>query len=185
MWFINFMRAYPAFLLVVSVCAQLFAGCASSPPPRVREAPPGSPALADARHSPQSYFGRAVRWGGTVATVENRAAETWVEVVSRELDSRGRPRDTDRTEGRFLARVTGFLDPAVYAAGRQVTAVGTVTDVVTRPIGEHPYVYVVLKAETLHLWDPLPELPAEHWRHDPFWRYPWNSPCLYPNPYCW
>ena len=42
-------------------------------------------------------------WGGTIASVENRKDETWLEIVARELGSSGRPRETDRSREHHCA----------------------------------------------------------------------------------
>jgi outer membrane lipoprotein len=169
-------RGLVSGLLLVAVVA--LAGCASTVPAPVRTSPPGAPTLAEVRGNVDPYVGRPVRWGGTVAAVENRARETWVEIVARELGSDGRPVEDDRSEGRFLARVGAFLDPAVYTEGRQVTVTGVVDGAMTRPIGNFPYLYPVVRAEMVYLWEPLPEWPPYYydpwWFYDPWYPYPWR-----------
>ena len=55
-----------------------------------------------------------MRWGGTIASVNNRDDDTTeLQIVSRPLDRRGRPRHVDVSEGRFVAEVDGFLDPEI------------------------------------------------------------------------
>jgi outer membrane lipoprotein len=77
--------------------------------------------------SPQSTTGRNVQWGGTVVSTTNLKDSTQIEVLSFPLDSDGRPRVDTTAQGRFILERAGYLEPADYAAGRQVTAVGTVT----------------------------------------------------------
>ncbi len=160
----------------------LATGCATDIPQAIGERPPQDLGLAQARAAGQAALGRYVRWGGTIAGVENRAAETWVEIVERRLYRGGRPQQSDASGGRFLARVGYFLDPAVYAAGREVTVAGNVDAFVTRPIGDYPYGYVVLKAEVIYLWPPLPEPDPYYY---PYWFdpwYPWDYPFHHPFP---
>lgn len=168
--------------LILLFVVLLVTGCATDLPQAIGERPPQDLSLAQARAAGQAALGRYVRWGGTVAGVENRAAETWVEIVERRLYRGGRPQQSDASGGRFLARVDYFLDPAVYAAGREVTVAGSVDAFVTRPIGDYPYGYVVLKAEAIYLWPPLPErdpIDYPYW-YDPW--YPWDHPFRYPYP---
>ncbi len=157
-------------------------GCASNLPKDITEAPPGGPSVAAVRADPQRFTGAQVRWGGTIAAVENRQHETWIEVVDRELYSGGRPESGDATRGRFLARIPGFLDPAVYAKGRQITVAGTVDGTVTRPIGQYSYRFPVVAVRTHVLWEPLPERREYY---DPFWPGyydPWWPYYRYPYP---
>jgi len=176
--------------LFVLLAATALSGCATtSTPEAIRKPPPGDPTLAEVRANLSGYLGALVRWGGTIAGIENRAAETWLDVVSRPLDSSGRPRTEGDSTGRFLVKVQGFLDPAVYHDGRLVTVSGRVSGEETRPIGEYPYRYIVVDAETTQLWEPLPERPYYYYRdpfydpfYDPFWParpYPWYWPYPY------
>lgn len=162
------------------------AGCASTLPDAIRHAPSPDISVAQARTETGTYVGQRVRWGGTIARVENREATTDIEIVARELDRSGRPHASDRSTGRFIAQVAGFLDPAVYAEGRQVTVAGIVASETRGRIGDHPYRYPVLKVDTLYLWP----LPGEDRRayydpfYDPFFHpygYPWRPwPYYYP-----
>lgn len=115
------------------------------------------PDLATVRAAPQQAVGARVRWGGTIARVENRRDTTWVEVVGQPLRTSGRPEDTPTSAGRFVAQVTGFLDPVLYAEGRPFTVTGTVQPPVERIIGEHPYTFPVVAVEHYRLWDKEPE----------------------------
>lgn len=166
-------------LLLLSACAT------SRLPEAIREPPPVDQSLTEVRENVAAHVGQRVRWGGRIAGVENRANETWLDIVARPLDSDGHPRRGDDSLGRFIARVDGFLDPAVYTKGREVTVAGTVERSITRSIGDYPYSYVVVKADTTNLWEPRVERRA-YYRdpfydpfYDPFWPtrlYPWYAP---------
>ena len=163
------------------------AGCATTVPDAIRLPPPTDIPVARARENPEAYAGQRVRWGGTIASVKNGQTQTDLEVVARDLTTSGRPRVTDSTAGRFIARVSGFLDPAVYEEGRQVTVVGTLAETVTGRIGEHAYRYLVVTAEAVHLWEPIAErsdrdLYYDPFYYDPFW-YPWRPFPYYYSPY--
>lgn len=149
-------------------------GACSTAPKTIRTPVAGPPVLA-AVQNVDRYVGERVRWGGTIAEVENRLTETWIQVVARRLRRGGRPIESSATTGRFLAKVPGFLDPEQYQRGREITVVGTLIKGVTRNIGEYPYQFPVVQVEDLYLWEPLPEYdPYFHspffW--DPFY-YPW------------
>ena len=156
--------------------------CATNIPDAIREPPPGDLSVAEVRRDPNAHIGRHVRWGGTIAGVENKKTETLLELVARDLDSDGRPRMTDRSPGRFLARVDGFLDPAVYANGREMTVAGTLEGVTTRTIGEYTYRYPLVKTDAVYLWEPRVERRSRRDYDDPFWG-PWGPWGPWPYPY--
>lgn len=172
------MRAHTALAIA------LLGGCATTTPDAINTAPSPDIHVGQAREDTTAYVGQRVRWGGTIARVENRETTTDIEIVARELDGKGRPRQTDRSPGRFIARVAGFLDPAVHSEGRHVTVAGTILEETRGRIGEHAYRYPVVKAETVYLWEPLRERSDRHLYHDPFYDpfwYPWRPwPYYYP-----
>jgi outer membrane lipoprotein len=174
------MKRLPVYMLSI---AALLGGCASVVPEAIRQAPPGDARIAEVRRDPSSFIGATVRWGGHVVSVRNRRDETVVELVGRRLDDEGRPREEDASEGRFLARVPGFLDPSIYSAGRELTVRGKVERAVEESIGEHRYVYPQVAAEHTYLWPPRPAPLPPHY-YDPWWNpwYPWGWP-YYPYPY--
>ena len=169
------MKAIALFL------ALSLAGCASDIPRPIREAPADNIAFAQALKNPEQHRAAAVRWGGAIAAVENRRDETWIEIVERPLDVDGQPRVTDNSAGRFLARVQGFLDPAIFAPKRRVTVAGTLDGVSTRTIGEHPYTYPVVRVDSIYLW-PVPPKTEYPYYYLPYWYDPWY-PWGYPYPY--
>lgn len=159
------------FLLAL-VLSSLLAGCAATAVPEaVREAPASTLTPTDVRAGP-APVGTYVRWGGTIAKIDNRKTSTWLEIVARPLDRNGKPRDEERNFGRFLAVFDGFLEPTEYATGRKVTVVGALQENQTGSVGEFPYVFPVVKATEHYLWPREPErvyAPAP----SPFWYDPW------------
>ncbi len=143
-------------------------GCATAPRPlqgEFAQVRPVDAARAD---------GARVRWGGSVISVDPRPGETCFEVLGRELGSSARPRETDSSDGRFLACRTGFYDPAVFKAGRDITVVGALAGSETRKVGEFDYVYPRVRADALYLW-PDRNLEWERRRASPFlWGYPYG-----------
>lgn len=158
--------------------------CATQIPKPVRE-PVQKLSLVEAQATYPKSIGTHVRWGGTIANVENNETETLVEIVERPLDSDSRPIQNDQSNGRFLARIDGFIDPAVYAQGREITIIGTVEAPITRAIGKRPYSFVVVNASGYYLWPKLREpLPEDYYYYPtPFWPGPFWYPGYYPYPY--
>lgn len=155
----------------------LLGGCQPRVPLEIREPLPGSPSVSIVQQDIKPYVGTFVRWGGVIVSVENRTDETWLEIVSKELDNDGKPLKNDVSLGRFLVRREEFLDPAVYRPGREVTVYGVVKALVTRKIGERPYAYPVVRAERLYLWPEYRYYPYAY----PY--YPWPGyyyPYYYP-----
>lgn len=113
------------------------------------------------------------RWGGEIAEVRNRTEGSEIEVVQFALNRSGRPLKSDASLGRFRIRVPGFIDPAIYAPGRLVTAFGTLTGTQQSVVGEQPYLFPVLETDAVHLWSEIKDAP-EPCDCDPFF----NSPFM-------
>lgn len=153
-------------------CILALIGCAGNIPREIQTAPIEDPTVREVRDNIDHYTGSSIRWGGEIAAVENRENETWIEVVSKPLGGYGQPRDEDSSSGRFLARVEGFVDPQIYAKGRELTVVGEVESRIVRSIGEHPYTYPLIRVTSHYLW---PEY-ARRERDDYYLRYHYGHP---------
>ncbi|HUK55427.1 MAG TPA: Slp family lipoprotein [Nitrospiria bacterium] len=112
-------------------------------------------------HDPDAYKGKTVLWGGIIIRTRNAKDVTWIELVQEPLAGDDRPIRREASEGRFLIRHDGFLDPAVYGRGREVTLVGEVRGLETRLLDEAEYRYPVVADKQLVLWGPAQE-PAFH-----------------------
>lgn len=137
-------------LLVLSLF--LLAGCTSHIPVNIRQAPSPDLALATVASAVDDFKNQPVRWGGSILTVNNKAAQTEVEVLALPLDSSGKPVAGDQIQGRFLATLSGFYDPALFAQGRYLTLYGLLTGGESRVIGEKSYVYPVIAVQNHLLW---------------------------------
>lgn len=154
--------------------------CTSPVPEAVRKAPEGSPSLPTVNSAPERYLNANIRWGGTIAHVQNLPGETRIEIVARELNRDGKPKEYDRSEGRFIAVFNAFLDPAIYATDRNLTVVGQVTGTEEKRLGDMEYRYPVVKVLSHYLWPK----PIPYYR-DPYYPYyydPWD-PYWYPYPW--
>lgn len=148
----------------------LAAGCATAPKPLYGEFPDFYPDQVT-----QGSLSATVRWGGTIIEPRTETDRTCLEVISRELDYELRPRVTDHTRGRFLACREGFLEPAVFQPGRDITVIGRITELSDGRVGEFAYRYPRLDAEVIYLWADAPQVI---YIHDP-WLYPYY-PYHYP-----
>ena len=122
---------------------------------------------------PDAYQGKVVLLGGVIVKTVNKQEGTLLEVYQTRLNREGRPTDTDRSEGRFLALYQGFLDSEIYKEGRHVTIAGTVQGERIQQLGEIEYRYPYLLIKELHLWE-----KAEPVRYEPYpwglWYDPWS-----------
>jgi outer membrane lipoprotein len=159
-------------ILLTSSLLFLLTACATTPAPIARG--PFSPVSLKQALSNETV-GNRVRWGGMIISVAPLKTESCFEILSRPLDSDGEPKQSDQTEGRFIACGAGFYDPAAYPAGREITFVGSVQAPTACKIGTYEFGCPRLAIETLHLW---PKREPYYYRYyDPFWG-PW--PYRYP-----
>jgi outer membrane lipoprotein len=166
-------RIYIGLIMVIAMTG----GCASKPPEAISKIPADNPSLADVRLDIDQYIGAQVRWGGEISKVENKADQTWIEIVRRQLGGDGKPKTTGKSDGRFIASFTGFADPVVYEVGRLLTIVGTIANKIERPIGEYDYVFPIVTVEGSYLWKATtvaqyPNYPPPWWYYDPRFYYP-------------
>jgi outer membrane lipoprotein len=137
----------------------------------------------EVQRDPEGFRGRVVLWGGVIVETLNRANETLIKVRQTELDLEQRPKYPDRSQGRFIIQYNGFLDPAIYREGREITVAGEITGKEVLPLGNINYTYPVIKAQEIYLWErPIPYRPYyppyyydpfyPWWWHRPYWRHP-------------
>ena len=154
----------------------LLTGCASQQIPKaIREAPTKPISVPQVQREPDGFLGRQVRWGGSIIAVRNRERSTEIEILSRPLSARGEPQGKKSGEGRFIALVAGFADPAEYPEKRLVTLTGRLQRLQTRDIGAYPYPYPVVAVEQAYLWPEPPPPRMPYYYPDP-WYYPWYRP---------
>jgi outer membrane lipoprotein len=106
---------------------------------------------------PESYRGKNILVGGQILATDTRDGESWVEVLQKPLDWQHRPKDTDQSYGRFLVRIPGFADPAIYSPGKKISLLGEVEGKKVQRLREMDYVYPVLFPREHYLW----KTPAE------------------------
>ena len=159
--------------LFLLVAVLTLGACASQVPEPIQTAPAGAPPVAEVRPDPERFVGSEVRWGGTIASVENRADDTVVQIVARELSDSGKPQADDRSSGRFMAVFDGFLDPVVYAQGRRLTVTGEIVGSRAQKVGEYEYRFPVVEVDAAYLWPQETDAGRYPRYYDPFWYDPW------------
>ena len=137
-------------LFVLSACAAL------------PLAPVQDPVVSPSAAAAAGTTGATQLWGGVIVEVRNLADSTWIEVVSYPLH-RQQPLIGGTTNGRFLLRAPGFLDPLDHRVGRALTARGRISGFEDGRIGEVAYRFPVLSAQEIHLWPDRPAGAARGW----------------------
>ncbi len=165
---------------LIPIFFMLIVACAPFPQETMREVEKGI-AFEDVLKDPALFRGKVVLWGGVIIETVNRPDVTQIIVRQTELDFQKQPKDLDKSAGRFIVRYAGFLDPAIYSKGRELTVSGAVTGKEERLVGEHRYVYPVIDARDIRLWEQRLDYP---YYYDPLF---WGPPYPYwgPYPYGW
>lgn len=133
-----------AFIIYVS-------GCAHVVPQELRDKAEKGTSVPALFKDPDEYKGRIFILGGAIVSAVNMQDGTYIEVVEKPLDYRGRPEYTDISRGRFLVLYEGYLDTAVFSPGRDVTVAGEVIGTRVRHLGEINYSYLLLRSRGLYL----------------------------------
>ena len=141
------------FLLLLTVLSLI--GCAHVVSKELREKADKEPFPVTALFKdPDAFRGKTVILGGVIVNSANMEEGTYIEVIQKPLDYRGRPEDTDASYGRFITFYEGYLDTAIYTQGRQVTVAGEVMGKKMHPLGEIEYPYPLIRSRELHLFEP-------------------------------
>jgi outer membrane lipoprotein len=102
--------------------------------------------------APANHTGEIVMFGGKVIEAKSSPTSSEITVLQLPVDTRHRPKDGDRSEGRYIIRSDQFLDPAIYQAGTLLTVVGKMTGSELRSIGGFQYVYPLVEAIEIKPW---------------------------------
>ena len=169
----RFDSPWPTIIAIIGAALVIMlalSSCGSKLPKDMRIEPTATAEPTQVAAQPGAFKGSTVLWGGRIVSLRPGPEGTEFEVLQFELDSSDRPEPGQHTGGRFLARTRAFLDPALYAPGREITVAGVIGDIVTRPVGERPYAYPVVVTDKVHLW---PERTARYPYYDPYYD-PWG-----------
>jgi outer membrane lipoprotein len=170
-----------AFLAVCS-CAFLL-GCAGVISPQIRDEAVELESFSQLREEPESYRGRTVILGGKILQVRNEPGGSVLLIRDEPLGFGQRPESGRGEYGRFLARFDNFLEPLVFAPGREVTVAGVVNGVVTEPVGAVKDHLVLLEGREIHLWQQTAQVSYPEWHlYEPWYLYESSYPAWY-DPY--
>ncbi|HPF72228.1 MAG: Slp family lipoprotein [Rhodanobacteraceae bacterium] len=137
--------------LAMAVAATALCACATRP--AFEDAPPTrSVAPYQAARDGETHMDKSVMWGGMVLEVNNFEHHSEIEILAYPLDEKQRPKLESADQGRFIALMAGFADPATLPRGRFVTLIGTVTGDRHGPVRGEDYVWPEVDVKRLHLW---------------------------------
>ena len=137
-------------MLVVLMISMLLCSCSVISRPMKKEAG----AKVNLRHIAEytdRYLGQTIILGGYIIEVENNEETTLITVLQAPLDVSDSPLSRDKSQGRFIVSVDGFLDPAVYEKDRSITVAGIVEPTIHRNIGTKQVKYIKVKSREIFL----------------------------------
>lgn len=141
-----FSQSMPMVLLLLMV------GCAPVISKQVREQVRPDLTFKEVLNDPERYKGQMILLSGVILESQNTPEGTLLQVLQHPAGFRGKPKDTDESEGRFLALDSRYLDMYVYAKGRAVTIAGEVQGKRTLPLDKTEYTYPLIYVKELYLW---------------------------------
>ncbi|PPD47210.1 MAG: hypothetical protein CTY16_07850 [Methylobacter sp.] len=163
----------------------LILGACTSLPTAIQDAPPFDISYSQAEQNIGKFKNAPVRWGGVVVDVENGQSSTFVQVLYYPLGYFGQPQLTQAHGGRFAITTPEFLDPAVYAKGREITVAGTLTGDMARTIGKKTIRLPQVSASAIHLWTNYEGGRNYYPGYGAYGGLGYPYPGYFPNPYYW
>ena len=139
------------FITVTLAFVSLLVSCASTPDfdmTQVDESLTPQSVITE----PELSMGKTVLWGGTILNTQNLKDATHVEILAYPLNTYQRPLLDSKPLGRFIIHHKGYLEPATYAPGRELSVLGEVGESLSGQVGDSTYTYAVIKDERMHLW---------------------------------
>lgn len=146
---------FPLFFLFLVGCSNV--------PVAIKDAPQPDWQLGQVKQKPAQHQGEAIRWGGQIIKVENTDEGSVLHVVQFPLNSFGRPDIDMRSQGRFLAQTTEFIDPYIYKSGTLITVAGTVSGDKTITIDKKTMTIPVVTIGETYRW------LTQRYNDDPYW----------------
>jgi len=143
----------------------VLSGCASQVPVSIKTPPSPDTEFMQAKENVDAFQDQHVRWGGTIISVENKENSTWIEVLASPLNHYGKPSYYNDYEGRFIARVDGFLDPEQYKKDRKLTIFGTIDTEFVKRIDDYPYSYPLVSTKVYYLWPEYRNVRYPYYRY--------------------
>lgn len=175
-------------LVTIGIVSLLVASCAPVLDRQLMREGQRNVSFDELRTNPDAYRGRLFILGGLIVETRFREQGSQIEVLSVPVDSSGYLKESERSNGRFLAvypKSKALLDPIVYKKGREVTLAGEFREIRKGKIDEMEYEYPVFEIRQVHLFEEqqyyntypypyYPYYPYPYW-YNPYWG-PWPPP---------
>lgn len=163
---------YAKFLPIVLLV--LLAGCAPVISKQIRDQVRPETTFTEVLKEPERYQGQMIVVSGVIVSAENTKEGTMLQVLQRPAGFRGQPKGGDKTEGRFLALNSQYLDRYVYTQGREVTVAGEVQGKRILPLDKTEYRYPLIQVKELYLWPVIEDndyapYPYPYFYYDNYW----------------
>jgi outer membrane lipoprotein len=164
-------------LVVAFGISLLVQGCTYAISPEMVDQSDNTLTFRQLQADPDTFKGKIIILGGIIVQTSTTKHATIIEIVERPLDYWGKPKRTNKTEGRFLVVHNGYLDPMLFSPGSAITVAAEIEGTRGKSLGEIDYSYPVVVSKELKLWprerqswdrpqwiDPLydPYSPARH-----------------------
>lgn len=137
---------------LLSACLSLLLLVACSSTPKVADDADRNTTPVQAATADPPLLDQRLQWGGVIVSTQNLPENTELQILAYPLKTNGRPDVTAAPNGRFIAQHPGYLESADYAAGRQLTATGALSEIRQGEVGEAAYRFPILQADELVLW---------------------------------
>lgn len=114
-------------------------------------------------------------WGGEIIeAINQKDGTTLIVVLHRPLNWMEEPK-FQRSEGRFIILVEGYVDLYVFKRGKRITVAGEIVGRKVMRLGELEYPYPLFQSKQLYLWR---EYYYSHYPYPyyPWWHYGYTSP---------
>lgn len=137
--------------------------------------------FAQVKEAPTTHLDKVIVLGGEILDATRLKERTRLTVLQLPTSRNYQPAmDRTKSQGRFLAFQTEFLDPATVPNGTRITIVGKISGATTELLDEMEYTYPTLTIEFLKVWPEAMQLPPRYGRYGfPYY----GNPYWYAGPY--
>lgn len=141
--------------------------------------------FAQVKEAPTTQVGKVLVLGGEILDATRLKEHTRLTVLQLPTGRNYEPAmDRTRSQGRFLAFQTEFLDPATVPNGTRITVVGKISGATTELLDEMDYTYPTVTIQFLKVWPEAMQLPPRFGRYGfPYYGYPYWYAGPYWGPY--
>jgi outer membrane lipoprotein len=134
------------------------------------------------KEAPATHLGKVIVLGGEVLDATRLKEHTRLTVLQLPTSRNHEPAmDRTKSQGRFLAFQTEFLDPATVPNGTRITIVGKISGATTELLDEMDYTYPTVTIQFLKVWPEAMQRPPRYGRYG--FPYSYGYPYWYAGPY--